>query len=108
MNFEEYQNRAHKTSLNTKIGNDLLIYPILGLTSEVGEIAGKAKKFYRDNTDVHEFKDMMKKELGDCLWYLSELCTQIEISLVDIAEANIEKLESRKARNVITGSGDNR
>jgi len=110
MNFKEYQIRAHNTSLNTKVGDSTVVYPILGLTNESGEVAGKLKKLFRDKNGVvdQEFKDMMTCELGDVLWYLAESCTQMGIELSDIAESNILKLESRKARDVIKGSGDNR
>jgi len=110
MNFEEYQTRAHATSLNTKIGDSTIVYPILGLANEAGEVAGKLKKLFRDKGGIvdQEFKDMMIGELGDTFWYLSETCTQLGISLESIADSNIQKLESRKARNVIKGSGDNR
>ena len=110
MTFTEYQYRAHATSLNTKIGDSTIVYPVLGLANEAGEVAGKLKKLFRDKNGIvnQEFKDMMIGELGDVMWYLAETCTQLEISLSDIADANILKLESRKARDVIKGSGDNR
>jgi NTP pyrophosphatase (non-canonical NTP hydrolase) len=110
MNFEEYQTRSHTTSLNTQIGDSSIVYPILGLTNEAGEVAGKLKKLFRDKNGIidQDFKNMMIGELGDVLWYLSETCTQLGIKLSDIAVANIDKLESRKDRGVIKGSGDNR
>ena len=108
MEFSKYQSQAHTTSLNTKIGNDSLIYPVLGLSNESGEVAGKFKKLFRDKNGIvdDEFKKIITGELGDVLWYLSEICSQLNISLDDIANHNIEKLFDRKNRNVIKGDGD--
>ena len=50
----------------------------------------------------------MKKELGDVLWYVSALARDLDITLEDVANANLKKLEDRKNRNKIKGSGDDR
>ena len=109
MNFDEYQNLASSTAIYPKKYET--IYPALGLCGEAGEVAEKVKKSIRDGLDFYEqkrFKDALTKELGDVLWYVSALASDQEISLNDIAEGNIEKLASRKKRNVIGGSGDDR
>jgi len=46
--------------------------------------------------------------LGDVLWYLAQVCTEINLSLDEVAEANIAKLLDRLERGVIKGDGDNR
>ena len=93
------------------------IYPALGLVDEAGEVAGKVKKILRDkigqirNDDGvidPEITDMITKELGDVLWYVSQLAREFEIKLQDVANANVEKILSRQERGVIQGSGDNR
>ena len=82
-----------------------VLYPTLGLCGEAGEIAEKVKKQVRDNNfNRHE----VAKELGDVLWYLANLAIDIGYNLDEIANINIEKLSSRKERNKIQGSGDNR
>jgi NTP pyrophosphatase (non-canonical NTP hydrolase) len=53
-------------------------------------------------------KEDLKKELGDILWYLSAVATDLGIDLDDVATTNYEKLKSRQERNVLQGSGDNR
>ena len=95
MTFEEYQQRSRVTALYPDAGNNF-VYPTLGLVGEAGETADKIKKVIRDNAGVmtDEVKIEIGKELGDVLWY--------------IAQQNLEKLLSRKARGVISGSGDNR
>ena len=109
MNFDEYQNLASSTAIYPKKYET--IYPALGLCGEAGEVAEKVKKSIRDGLDFYEkkrFKEALTKELGDVLWYISALANDLEISLNDIAEQNIEKLASRKKRNMIGGSGDDR
>lgn len=110
MNFNDYQEKAATTSLHTSIGDIKFIYPVIGLVNEAGEVCGKIKKLFRDKDGKidNEFLDVIKGELGDVLWYLSESCTKFGLSLDDIAEENIDKLFSRKDRGKIKGDGDNR
>lgn len=109
MDFETYQKKSRETALYPNRGNNY-IYPTLGLSGEAGEVAEKIKKVLRDHHGIiDEPKKMeIQKELGDVLWYVSQIATELGLSLNEIAEKNIEKLFSRKERNVITGSGDNR
>jgi NTP pyrophosphatase (non-canonical NTP hydrolase) len=109
MNFTEYQNLALATAIYPKKYET--IYPALGLCGEAGEVAEKIKKSIRDglhNWPDEQFKEELTKELGDVLWYISALASDLDISLNEIAESNLQKLASRKKRNVIGGSGDNR
>lgn len=82
-----------------------LTYVALGLNGEAGEFAEKVKKLIRDGVFV---KEDAAKELGDVLWYTARAAEALGYSLEDIAQMNIDKLSSRKARNVLQGSGDNR
>jgi NTP pyrophosphatase (non-canonical NTP hydrolase) len=109
MTFDEYQAGAMSTAVYPRIG-DNLTYPVLGLCGEAGEIAEKVKKIHRDDGGViHPRKrDELAKELGDQLWYLAAVASELELRLEDIAEANLEKLASRASRGVLHGSGDNR
>lgn len=120
LDFNEYQKKAHETAdypegkiVNTKEGVEhyiSYIYPALGLSEEAGEVAGKYAKAVRDNAGVidEERKKEIVKELGDVLWFVSELCTSLNVSLAEVAQKNLDKLASRKERGVIHGSGDNR
>ncbi len=109
MDFREYQKKARKTAIYPNKGKNLL-YPVLGLGGEAGEVLEKVKKLIRDkNYKIDKkFKEDLKKELGDVLWYLAAICSELKISLDDVAKLNLEKLYSRKKRNVLHGSGDNR
>ena len=108
MQLNEYQNKAIETAIYG-VGN-AIIYPTLGLAGEAGEVADKVKKVLRDSNG--QFSDEKKKEiayeLGDCLWYCAALARDLGYTLDEIAYGNIHKLNSRKERNVISGSGDNR
>ena len=110
--FEEYQEQAATTAnypdrLDNKLG---WIYPVLGLAEEAGEVAGKCAKIVRDNNWRYDMNKVYEiaKELGDVLWMVSAVCDEFGISLVDVARINIAKLQDRKERNVLSGSGDNR
>ena len=90
-----------------------VFYPALGLAGEAGEVANKIKKIMRDRKgDVNnlpgEVKDDITSELGDCLWYISALATDLGIGLDGVVVENIRKLQKRKEKGTIHGSGDKR
>ena len=109
MDFKTYQKKARVTALYPNLGSNY-IYPTLGLVGEAGEVAEKVKKVIRDKNGIFddESKKAIKKELGDVLWYLSNLSTEFGFELDDIASENLIKLKLRSARNTISGSGDER
>lgn len=109
MTFEEYQKFSRQTAIYPNKDNNF-VYPTLGLAGEAGEVAEKIKKVLRDGDGIvsDEKREEIKKELGDVLWYLANLSTELKISLDDVALKNIEKLQSRYQRNELHGSGDNR
>jgi len=75
------------------------------LVGKAGEVAERIKKVFRDNNGILDEarKKELKKELGDILWYLAQLSTELGLSFDDVACLNIEKLASRKERGVISG-----
>lgn len=109
VNFAEYQDRAKQTAKYPIIGHGV-IYPTLGLTNEAGEVSGKIKKIFRDKDGVISEADRtaLLAELGDVLWYLAQVSTELGLSLNEIAEHNIAKLLDRQRRGKIQGEGDNR
>lgn len=110
MTFDDYQQKALTTVLRTDSDFLDLLHFILGVNGEAGEIAEKIKKIIRDkNGNVSaEDKVELAKEIGDVLWYLAVLASQLGVSLDKVAEQNIEKLQSRQQRGKLGGSGDNR
>ena len=109
MDFKEYQIESRETAIYPNRGNNF-IYPTLGLAGEAGEVAEKIKKVLRDKNGIidEETKVLIQKELGDVLWYVAQIASEIGLDLDDVAKGNIEKLQSRKERGVLQGNGDNR
>lgn len=109
MDFNEYQKKAWKTAIYpNKCRN--VYYPAMGLAGESGEILNKVSKIMRDDEGciTEQRRIELKKEIGDLLWYVAALANELRIDLNDIAEENIKKLELRKERGVLKGSGDER
>lgn len=106
LKFVDYQNATGRTAIYP--ADKGIEYCVLGLTNEAGEVAGVLKKHYRDGTPTAELKDKLAKEIGDVLWYVSQLCAEIGIPMAYVAQANLDKLQDRQARGVLGGSGDNR
>ena len=107
--FANYQRDAAVTGVVVAMDHPI-VYPTLGLANEAGEVAGKVKKIFRDHNGVvtDADREALTLELGDVLWYLSELCSQLGIRLEDVAARNLEKLRGRMERGTLTGSGDTR
>jgi NTP pyrophosphatase (non-canonical NTP hydrolase) len=109
MDFDEYQRLSRQTAIYPDQGRNF-VYPTLGLAGEAGEVSEKVKKVLRDRGGQidDQVRSAIEKELGDVLWYLAQLATELGLSLNQVAQSNIEKLFSRKERSQIGGSGDNR
>lgn len=108
MTFDAYQQEARKTALYPEAYR--LIYPTLGLAGEAGELANKVKKVLRDQGGevTEEIRKALLAELGDVLWYVAQVATDLGASLEAVAQANLEKLRSRQERGKLGGSGDTR
>jgi|SRR5690606_28098087 NTP pyrophosphatase (non-canonical NTP hydrolase) len=112
MTLGEYQQAARTTALYPEAVR--VLYPTLKLAGEAGEVAEKLGKLMRDEgylpgSPLSEAqRAALAAELGDVLWYVANLAADLGLSLDEVAEGNIAKLASRKARGVIHGSGDDR
>ena len=108
MLMDAYQRRARKTVVYPR--EQKIIYPALGLAGETGEVCEKIKKYLRgDYTLSNEEKiDELEMEIGDVLWYLANLASDLHLSLDIIAAKNINKVRDRLERDVLQGDGDDR
>lgn len=108
--LKEYQDWTVSTAMypHAETGNvEELMYLALGLTGEAGEVANKVKKLFRDGEN-QELRTELAKELGDVMWYMARLSSVLKVDLTETLAKNVAKLESRKERGVLAGSGDNR
>ena len=108
MDFNSYQRMAKTTAIYP--ATHKILYPALGLAGEAGEVANKVKKLVRDGTSSlpKEWKENTASEIGDVLWYCAVLADDLGISLGKIASENEKKLQDRRRRGMISGSGDSR
>ncbi len=105
--LNSYQCASRRTWSEIKTDHPI-VYPTLGLANEAGEVAGKIKKIFRDKGGVigEAERGALKDELGDVLWYLAQVCTELGLTLEEVAEANLQKLASRQSRGTLYGEGD--
>lgn len=113
IDFVDYEIATRSTAVYPEAESgsyNALQYLVLGLTSEAGEVAGKLKKVWRDSEGVMtpETETAIVAELGDILWYLARFADELGYNLEEIALGNLDKLNSRRERGVIGGSGDTR
>lgn len=110
MELNEFQRLARETAVYNH-ERDAIIYPVLGLANEAGEVAGKVKKMLRgdyDHKSKEEIHAMIADELFDCLWYIGSSADDIGYTLDQIVQNGLQKLRDRKTRNVLKGDGDTR
>lgn len=109
MQVNDYQTAALQTAIYPNQGQNIA-YPALGLVGEAGEVAEKVKKVIRDQDGVlnDPAREKIALELSDVCWYLAVLAYELDYTLEEIMQMNLDKLASRKTRGVLQGSGDNR
>lgn len=100
MELNEYQRLANQTDQQPESGTfddnpRSILVPLLGLAGEVGELLGEHKKWLRDGESYKLFPDRVKEELGDLLWYLSNVATKHGLALEEVAEFNLSKTGRR-------------
>lgn len=107
--YKNYQKESRKTWGYIRMEHPI-VYPTLGLVNEAGEVAGKIKKIFRDKKGnfTEDDREALKGELGDVLWYFTQICTELDLTIEEVAEANLDKLFSRLKRGKIQGEGDKR
>lgn len=122
MTLNEYQQAAMSTCT---MSSHNMVYMLMGLCEEVGELQGKFSKAVRKKQlyansynqfiptkewfgHLNELREDIKKEAGDVAWMLAGFCKVMGWTLEEVCQLNLDKLESRQQRGVIVGEGDNR
>ncbi|MDQ5932640.1 MAG: hypothetical protein QG649_725 [Patescibacteria group bacterium] len=114
MQLSDYSAQAISTDLYNMEGQPIdshaMLEKVFGLVGEAGEVAEKFKKILRDKDGkaTDEDKKELMKELGDVLWYINSVGMYLGYTLDEIAQANLDKVLSRRERGMTMGSGDNR
>ena len=115
MELKDYQKEIIKFDVNGPLAdieqvNFAFLDKVLGLAGESGEVADKIKKIIRDQDGIirENDKSALEKELGDVLWHVETCARYLGLDLEQVAQANLNKLESRQLRGKIAGSGDER
>mgnify|MGYP003152859201 CR=1 FL=1 len=108
VDFNSYQRSASSTAIYPD--QHKIIYPALGMAGEAGEVANKVKKLIRDGPEnrPETWREDIASEIGDVLWYCAALASDLNLSLGMIAAQNLIKLDKRKDKGTLGGSGDTR
>jgi NTP pyrophosphatase (non-canonical NTP hydrolase) len=101
MDFETYQERANRTDRNPATDEKGMMIPLLGLAGEAGELLTEYKKFLRDGESHMLFRERFAEELGDLLWYLTNVATKFDLRLTEIAQNNLTKCERRWVKSQV-------
>lgn len=107
--FDEYQELIKQTAIYPNRGSNL-VYPVLGICGEAGEVAEKVKKLLRDGGGeiTDEIRESIKKELGDVLWYVCAAAQELGVGMDEVVQSNRDKILGRRERGTLRGSGDDR
>ena len=121
MRLDDYQIKAMSTCMETSANP---LYMLFMLGEEIGELQGKFSKairkgwisfngnklvFHPKNANAEELMnwlDLVKKEIGDCLWGIAGISKVMDWTLSDVGQTNLDKLAARKAVGTIVGEGD--
>jgi len=95
MDFNEYQLEAATTDQHPENREHALMIPILGLAGEAGTLASEYKKFLRDGPAHKLINEQVCEELGDILWYISNVASKFGLKLDDVAQYNLKKVRDR-------------
>lgn len=120
----EYGIAGYKRAARETAVYDFSDYPLAALAEEVGEVMGKIAKFGRKNglpihmviecvsnpgcEEQRKLREEVSKEMGDVIWQWVNLCHELNLNPAQVMADNIEKLQGRKERGTLEGSGDER
>lgn len=111
MKFDDYQEEARDLAVYPGIQSfGGLVYAALGLNGEAGEVGDHVKKAMRDDDGeiTEEREEKLLNEMGDTLWYLAAVASELGYTLSSVAKRNLDKLNDRRMRGTLKGDGDDR
>lgn len=96
MDFKFYQDEAQKTEqlaiADPEIG---ILITLMGLSGETGSLLSAFKKRARDGVAHERFLAVAAEELGDILWYVSAVCSKLNLDFAEVAMSNLAKIQER-------------
>jgi NTP pyrophosphatase (non-canonical NTP hydrolase) len=92
MTLAAYQTRAHAAN-QFKGQAEALNQLRFGLFGEIGGLLAAVKKSHRDVGAAEQA--IVKEELGDCVWYLTEVTAEYRHSLDEVGAAALSELQRR-------------
>jgi NTP pyrophosphatase (non-canonical NTP hydrolase) len=95
MDINDYQRRAADSDI---LPSDEFSLPLLGLAGEIGSLATELKKRERDALGYRGFRDEVREELGDLMWYAAALARRCDLNLGQVLTENLHKVEERYNR----------
>jgi NTP pyrophosphatase (non-canonical NTP hydrolase) len=93
MNIQDYIKQSERTCPD--LGNELnnQIHMAIGISTEANELLDAYKKWFAYNKPLD--KTNVAEEVGDCFWYLCNLCRMLNLDPEAILQNNINKLRAR-------------
>ena len=98
LTLREYQSDAEATDQvphNDGQGQESIMVPLLGLAGETGSLLSEFKKYLRQGDIYKPFEQQVTEELGDILWYVSNIASKMGLDMEEIARLNLAKLDDR-------------
>jgi NTP pyrophosphatase (non-canonical NTP hydrolase) len=101
-NFEDFQSRIQDLE-QQGFYTERMLTAAVGMSAEAGEFTEIVKKIIFQGKPVNEENLFhLKRELGDIMWYVSQACLGLNISLEEVIQMNFEKLSARYPEGAFT------
>lgn len=95
MDFKKFQLNAKITDQRKNKDGIKSLIPLLGLVGEIGSVVSEYKKRIRDGSKYKDYKVKLEEEIGDVIWYIATICSDMDIDLEKCAINNINKTKER-------------
>ena len=100
--YSEFLKRLHTLEVE-EFPTERLLTAAVGMSAEAGEFTEIVKKIVFQGKPVNQENLFhLKRELGDIMWYVSQACLGLDISLEEVIQMNFEKLSARYPEGAFT------